>query len=100
MRAESLKVEYCIVPNLIQRDHHGHSNPNLARSSGSERSVGQAGRCATHRSKSYLAGEVIRQYLEREIGQIGEIQQAIKEAGADDFASNDAVDAVVKKYAG
>ena len=54
---------------------------------------------ATHRSKSYLAGEAIRQYLELEAWQIGEIQQALREADANDFASNDEVDAVVRKHA-
>lgn len=55
---------------------------------------------ATHRSKSYLAGEAIRQYLDLETWQIGEIQQALKEADANDFASDNEVDAIVKKYAG
>jgi len=55
---------------------------------------------ATNRSKSYLAGEAIRQYLELEAWQVGEIQQAVKEADADDFASDEEVDAVVRKYAG
>ena len=55
---------------------------------------------ATHRSKSYLAGEAIRQYLELETWQIGEIQQALKEADANDFASDDEVEAIVRKYAG
>jgi RHH-type rel operon transcriptional repressor/antitoxin RelB len=54
---------------------------------------------ATQRSKSYLAGEAIRQYLELEVWQIGEIQQALKEADANDFASADDVDAIVRKYA-
>ena len=55
---------------------------------------------ATHRSKSYLAGEAIRRYLELEAWQIGEIQLALKEADAADFASDDEVDAVMGKYAG
>lgn len=55
---------------------------------------------ATHRSKSYLAGEAIRQYLELESWQIGEIQQALQEADANDFASDEEVAAVVRKYAG
>lgn len=55
---------------------------------------------ATHRSKSYLASEAIRQYLDHEAWQIGEIQQALKEADANDFASREEVDAVVRKYAG
>lgn len=55
---------------------------------------------ATHRSKSYLAGEAIRQYLDLETWQIGEIQQALVEADADDFASDEEVDTVVRRYAG
>ncbi|WP_298160186.1 ribbon-helix-helix protein, CopG family [Ferrovum sp.] len=55
---------------------------------------------ATHRSKSYLAGEAIRQYLDIEAWQIAEIQLAIKEADANDFATIEEVDATVKKYAG
>lgn len=55
---------------------------------------------ATHRSKSYLAGEAIRQYLELEAWQISEIQQALKEADANDFAANEEVEAIVRKYAG
>lgn len=55
---------------------------------------------ATHRTKSYLAGEAIRQYLDLEAWQIGEIQQALKEADAGDFASDEEVDAIVKKHAG
>jgi RHH-type transcriptional regulator, rel operon repressor / antitoxin RelB len=54
---------------------------------------------ATHRSKSWLAGEAIRQYLDLEAWQIGEIAQALKEADAGDFASDAEVTAVVKKYA-
>ena len=55
---------------------------------------------ATHRSKSYLAGEAIRQYLDIEAWQIAEIQLAIEEADANDFATIEEVDATVKKYAG
>lgn len=55
---------------------------------------------ATHRTKSYLAGEAIRQYLDLEAWQVGEIQQAIKEADAGDFASDDAVEALLRKHAG
>jgi len=55
---------------------------------------------ATHRSKSYLAGEAIRQYLSLEAWQIGEIQLALQEADTKDFASEEEVDVVVRKYAG
>ena len=55
---------------------------------------------ATHRSKSYLAGEAIRHYLDLEAWQVGEIQLALKEADAGDFASAEEIDAIVRKYAG
>ena len=55
---------------------------------------------ATHRSKSYLAGEAIRQYLDLEAWQVGEIQQALKEADADNFATDGEIEAIVKKYEG
>lgn len=54
---------------------------------------------ATHRSKSWLAGEAIQRYLELEAWQIGEIQQALQEADAGDFASDDEVAAVKSRYA-
>ena len=55
---------------------------------------------ATHRTKSYLAGEAIRQYLDLEAWQVGEIQQAIKEADSGDFASDDEINAILSKHAG
>ncbi|MBL8415160.1 MAG: ribbon-helix-helix protein, CopG family [Propionivibrio sp.] len=55
---------------------------------------------ATQRSKSYLAGEAIRQYLDLEAWQVGEIQQALEEADAGDFASDDEVNAIMRKHEG
>ncbi len=55
---------------------------------------------ATHRSKSWLAGEAIQRYLDLEAWQIGEITQALAEADAGDFASDDEVAAVMVKHAG
>lgn len=55
---------------------------------------------ATHRSKSFLAGEAIRQYLELEAWQISEIQRALQEADTGDFATEEEFDALVRKYAG
>lgn len=54
---------------------------------------------ATHRSQSFLGGEAIRRYVELEAWQIAEIQQALIEADADDFATEDEFNAVVNKYA-
>lgn len=54
----------------------------------------------THRSKSWLAGEAIRKYLDLEAWQIGEISKALAEADAGDFATDDEVSAVTAKYAG
>lgn len=55
---------------------------------------------ATHRSQSFLGGEAIRRYLDLESWQIAEIQQAISEADAGDFATDAEFDAVVRKHAG
>lgn len=55
---------------------------------------------ATHRSQSFLGGEAIRQYLDLESWQLAEIQQALIEADAGDFASDAEFDAVIKKHAG
>ena len=55
---------------------------------------------ATHRSKSWLAGEAIQRYIDLEAWQIGEIQQALREADAGDFASDEDVGALKARYAG
>ena len=54
----------------------------------------------THRSRSWLAGEAIRQYLDLEAWQIGEIGKALTEADAGDLASEDEVAAVIARHAG
>lgn len=54
---------------------------------------------ATHRSKSFLAAEAINRYLEIEAWQIGEIEQALAEADAGDFASDEQVAQLATKYA-
>lgn len=53
---------------------------------------------ATHRSKSWLAGEAIQRYLDLESWQIGEIKQALSEADAGDFADDEEMAAVRAKY--
>lgn len=53
---------------------------------------------ATGRSKSQIASDAIKQYIELECWQIGEIKAAIKEANAGDFATEAQVDAVKKKW--
>jgi RHH-type transcriptional regulator, rel operon repressor / antitoxin RelB len=55
---------------------------------------------ATHRSKSFLAEEAIARYLDLEAWQIGEIEQAIKEADQGDFAKPADMANLLKKYAG
>ncbi len=52
----------------------------------------------THRSKSFLAAEAVREYIELNEWQIGEIKAAIKEADAGDFASEQELDAVLNKW--
>ena len=53
---------------------------------------------ATKRSKSFLAAEAIRAFVETNEWQIGEIQAALKEADAGAFASDKDVAALAKKW--
>ena len=53
---------------------------------------------ATHRSKSFLAAEAVREFVELNEWQIEEIKAAIKEADADDFSSDQEVRAVFNKW--
>jgi RHH-type rel operon transcriptional repressor/antitoxin RelB len=53
---------------------------------------------ATQRSKSFLAADAIRTYVEINEWQIGEIQAALKEADAGDFAHDKDVAALAKKW--
>lgn len=54
---------------------------------------------ATHRSKSFLASQAVREYIELNEWQILELKEAIKEADAEDFASDQEVVAVFNKWA-
>lgn len=53
---------------------------------------------ATRRSKSYLAAEAVREFIELNEWQIDEIKAAINEADAGDFASGQEVQAVFNKW--
>ena len=53
---------------------------------------------STHRSRSFLAAEAIKAYVESNDWQVAEIHQAIKEADTDDFVSQQEVNAVVNKW--
>ena len=53
---------------------------------------------ATHRSKSYLAAEAVREFIEINEWQIEELKDAIKEADTEDFSSNQEVLAVFNKW--
>ena len=53
---------------------------------------------ATRRSKSYLAAEAIRDYVEINEWQIAEIKAALKEADAGDFANGREVTALGSKW--
>ena len=53
---------------------------------------------ATHRTKSFLAAEAIRAYVESNEWQIGEIQAALKEADAGDYANEEEVVDLSKKW--
>ena len=53
---------------------------------------------ATHRSKSFLAAEAIREFIALNEWQIQEVKTAIKEADEGSFASDDEVNAVFAKW--
>jgi len=53
---------------------------------------------STQRSKSFLAAEAIREFVESNEWQIAEINAALSEADAGDFASDKEVSALAKKW--
>ena len=53
---------------------------------------------ATHRSKSFLAAEAIRAFVELNEWQIREIQTALQEADAGDFAKPSDVERVLGRW--
>lgn len=55
---------------------------------------------ATRRSKSFLAAEAIRDYVALNEWQVAEIQEAVAEADRGEFASEETVEAVFRKWGG
>lgn len=53
---------------------------------------------STHRSKSYLATEAIRDFVELNEWQVQEIKAAIQEADKSEFATDEAVADTLKKW--
>ncbi len=53
---------------------------------------------ATQRSKSFLAAEAIRDFVDLNEWQVGEIREAVAEADREDFASAERVDDVFGKW--
>ena len=53
---------------------------------------------STRRSKSFLAAEAIREFVENNEWQFDEIQAALKEADSGDFASDKEVAALAEKW--
>lgn len=53
---------------------------------------------ATQRSRSYLAAEAVRAYVETNDWQVREIRAGLKEADAGDFASDRDVAALSRKW--
>lgn len=52
----------------------------------------------THRSKSFLAAEALRDFVELNEWQIQEIKDAVKEADDGDFASDQTVSKTLRKW--
>ena len=51
---------------------------------------------ATQRSKSFLAAEAIREYIELNEWQVHEIRQALRQADAREFASDSEIKQMIK----
>jgi predicted transcriptional regulator len=54
---------------------------------------------STDRTKSWLAAEAIRSFVEVQEWQVAEITRGVAEADADDFATSTEVEAVFEKWA-
>lgn len=52
----------------------------------------------THRSKSFLAAEALRDFVELNEWQVQEIKSALREADDGDFASDQAVNKTLSKW--
>ena len=52
----------------------------------------------THRSRSFLAAEAVREFIEVNEWQIEAIEKAVKEADAGDFASDQETSVVFNKW--
>ena len=53
---------------------------------------------ATQRSRSFLATEAVREFVELNEWQVRELQQAVREADAGDFAMPEEVGSVLSKW--
>lgn len=53
---------------------------------------------ATGKSRNFIAVQAMKDFIEREAWQVAEIQQAIKEADAGEFATDEAVKAMRAKW--
>ena len=53
---------------------------------------------ATGKSRNFIAVQAMRDFIEREAWQVAEIQQAIKEADAGDFATDEEMRALDAKW--
>lgn len=55
---------------------------------------------AQRRTRSFIAAEAIREYVALNEWQIGEIRKGLEEAGRHDFAGEEDVRRVIKKWTG
>ena len=53
---------------------------------------------STQRSRSWLAAEAVRQYVDLHSWQVAQVEKAIEQADAGDFATDAEVEAVAKRW--
>jgi RHH-type rel operon transcriptional repressor/antitoxin RelB len=64
---------------------------------GTKKSLDQLAK-ATGRTRSFLAQDALRRYVEEEAWQVAEIRKGVKEADAADFATKEEVAATLSKW--
>ena len=73
------------------------TNLTVRLDTGTKKSLDQLAK-ATGRTRSFLAQDALRRYVEEEAWQVAEIRKAVKEADAGEFATDAEVTKTLKKW--
>ena len=73
------------------------TNLTVRLDTGTKKSLDQLAK-ATGRTRSFLAQDALRRYVEEEAWQVAEIRKAVQEADAGEFATDEEVTKTLKKW--